>query len=203
MTEPVPGAARNRGPLLILLALFAVPLVLAFLLHYGLGWRPGGGTQHGDLLDPARPLAGVSLLRADGRETGPALFRGKWSLVYVGPADCGTTCRQALVDTRQIRSALNRDATRVQRLFLYSGELRDPARIAVEHPDLVMARIDNAPGADLLRAFPEYGGVPVTAAERVYIVDPLANLVLSYPRMADRRGLLEDIQRLLKLSHIG
>lgn len=203
MTEPVPGAPRNRGPLLILLALFAVPLALAFLLHYGLGWRPGGGTQHGDLLDPARPLAEVSLLRSDGRETGPGLFRGRWSLVYIGAADCDAVCRQALADTRQVRSALNRDAGRVQRLFLYSGELRDPARIAGEHPDLVMARIDNAPGAELLRAFPEYGGVPVHLAERVYIVDPLANLVLSYPRTANRRGLLEDIERLLKLSHIG
>lgn len=203
MTEPVPPAARRRGPLLILMALFAVPLALAFLLHYGLGWRPGTGVQHGDLLDPARPLAGVSLLRADGRETGPGFLRGKWSLVYIGAAGCDPACRRSLIDTRQIRSALNRDSDRVQRLFLYSGELRDATRIAGDHPDLVMARIDNAPGAELLRAFPEYDGVPVTSAERVYIVDPLANLVLSYPRTADRCGLLEDMERLLKLSHIG
>jgi len=203
MTLPPPAAARNRGPLLILLALFAVPLALAFLLHYGLGWRPGKGMQHGDLLHPARPLAEVSLLRADGRETGPGFLRGRWSLVYVGDGSCDASCRQALVDTRQIRSALNRDAGRVQRLFLYSGALHDATRIAGEHPDLVMARIDNAPGAELLRAFPEYDGVLATSAERVYIVDPLANLVLSYPKTADRRGLLEDLERLLKLSHIG
>ena len=91
----------------------------------------------------------------------------------------------------------------MQRVFLYLGECCDAETIGREHPDLIAARVDNAPGAELLRPFPEFDGVPVPAAGRLYVVDPLGNLVLSYPRAADRQGLLKDMERLLKLSHIG
>jgi hypothetical protein len=203
MTPAATGAGRNRGPLLILFALFTLPLALAFVLYYGMGWRPGGGTQHGDLLDPARPLPDVSLMRADGHPTGSGFLRTRWSLVYVGRGSCDPACRQALLDTRQIRLALDRQATRVQRVLLYLGEYGDAAGIRRDHPDLLAARVDSAPGAELLRPFPELDGVPVASAGRIYVVDPLGNLVVSYPPAADRRGLLKDMERLLKLSHIG
>jgi hypothetical protein len=34
-------------------------------------------------------------------------------------------------------------------------------------------------------------------------VDPLGNLMMSYSPQAPRKGLLEDLKKLLKLSHIG
>ncbi len=203
MTGAAAPPARHRGPLLMLAALFLVPLVLAFVLYYGTTWRPGGSARHGDLLDPARPLAEVSLVRADGQPTGSGFLRGRWSLVYVGAGSCGAACRQALLDTRQMRLALDRQASRVQRVFLYVGELRAGPELASEHPDLLAARVDDAAGAELLRPFPRFDNVPPATAERLYIVDPLGNLVLSYPPQADRRGLLKDLRRLLKLSHIG
>jgi hypothetical protein len=38
---------------------------------------------------------------------------------------------------------------------------------------------------------------------RIYIVDPLGNLMMSYAPGADAKGMLEDLKRLLKLSHVG
>ena len=182
-----------------------VPLLAAFVLYYGMGWRPGGQTHHGDLLDPARPLSAVSLARADGRMTGDQFLRGKWSLLYVGGGggDCDARCRQALVDTRQIRLALDQKAARVQRVFLYQGDCCTPGLLDREHPDLIAARVDNAPGGELLRPFPLHDNVPVGRAGRIYVVDPLGNLVLSYAAETDRKGILTDLERLLKLSHIG
>jgi hypothetical protein len=40
-------------------------------------------------------------------------------------------------------------------------------------------------------------------AGRIWIADPLGNLVLSYPRDTDPRGMIADLKKLLKLSHIG
>ena len=37
----------------------------------------------------------------------------------------------------------------------------------------------------------------------VYVTDPLGNLVLAYPEDAQDKGILKDLQRLLKLSRIG
>ena len=41
------------------------------------------------------------------------------------------------------------------------------------------------------------------AAGRLYLVDPLGNLMMSYERGAPVKGLLDDLKKLLNLSHIG
>jgi hypothetical protein len=45
--------------------------------------------------------------------------------------------------------------------------------------------------------------VPITEAGRIYLVDPLGNLMMSYPAAAPDQALLTDLKRLLRLSHIG
>ena len=99
---------------------------------------------------------------------------------------------------RQSRLALNKDMTRVQRVFLTTGNCCDRAYLDAEHPGLVVELADEPPGADLLAAFPD------TAAGSIYIVDPLGNLMMRHaPAPAPTKDLLEDLRKLLKLSHIG
>ncbi len=50
--------------------------------------------------------------------------------------------------------------------------------------------------------FPKYGA-PVADARRVYLVDPLGNLLMSYVPGAPPEGMIKDLERLLRLSHIG
>ena len=40
-------------------------------------------------------------------------------------------------------------------------------------------------------------------ANWLFIVDPLGNLVMRYDARDNPKGLLEDLKKLLKLSHIG
>ena len=40
-------------------------------------------------------------------------------------------------------------------------------------------------------------------ANRLFIVDPLGNLVMRYDARENPKGLLQDLKKLLKLSHIG
>lgn len=195
---------RGRRQLLALAALFFVPLGVAFFLYYGpSGWRPGGETHLGDLLDPARPLPALALPQPDGSFTSPEWLLGKWTLLYVGDGQCDERCREALYLTRQTRVALNKDIDRVQRAFLVTGRCCDRAYLAAEHPDLVVARVDAPDTAALLGPFPGYDGVAVPSAGRVYLVDPLGNLLMSYSHAAPDKALLTDLKKLLRLSHIG
>ncbi|MGB5103605.1 MAG: hypothetical protein WBO04_09845 [Steroidobacteraceae bacterium] len=195
---------RGRRQFLGLAALFFVPLAVAFWLYYGpTDWRPVGGSNKGDLLDPARPLAAIALPTPDGSVTDAGLLRGKWSWVYVGDGLCNDRCRKALYLTRQSRIALNKDMDRVQRVFLVTDRCCDRAFLAQEHPDLVVALVETAPTAALLEPFPVYDGVPIAAAGRIYLVDPLGNLVMSYSAAAPDKALLTDLKKLLRLSHIG
>jgi hypothetical protein len=104
---------------------------------------------------------------------------------------------------RQSRIALNKDMDRVQRVFLVTGRCCDRGFLAAEHPDLVVARVEDAASAALLEPFPTYGGVPVADAGRIYLVDPLGNLLMSYSPAAPEKALLSDVKKLLRLSHIG
>jgi cytochrome oxidase Cu insertion factor (SCO1/SenC/PrrC family) len=195
---------RGRRQLLLLAALFFVPLAIAFWMYYGpSGWRPSGDASKGDLIDPARPLAALALTTADGTQTQPDFLRGKWSMVYVGDGLCDDRCRKALYLTRQSRIALNKDMDRVQRVFLVTGRCCDRGFLAQEHPDLIVARVDDDASAALLEPFPTYGGVPLADAGRVYLVDPLGNLLMSYAPTAPDKALLTDMKKLLRLSHIG
>lgn len=206
-SDPTAVAVRSKGrrQLLLLAALFFVPLLLAFWLYYGgSGWRPDGGTNQGDLVDPAVPLPAVALARPDGTRTGADFLQGKWTVVYIGAGACDERCRQALYLSRQTRTALNKDIDRVQRVFLATGACCDQAFLEREHPDLSVAILgDDADSRALLAQFPVYGGVAAAEAGRQYLVDPLGNLVLSYAASAPDKALLKDVKKLLRLSHIG
>jgi len=205
MTTADPSAVRRgRRQLLALAALFFVPLAVAFWMYYGpAGWHPSGDASKGDLIDPARPLPGLALPTPDGPPTDPGFLRGKWTMLYVGDGRCDDRCRKALYLTRQSRIALNKDMDRVQRVFLATDRCCDRAFLAQEHPDLVVARVEDAAAAAVLQPFPAYDGVPVGAAGRIYLVDPLGNLLMSYAPGAPDKALLTDLKKLLRLSHIG
>lgn len=205
MNAPDPNAVRRgRRQLVLLAALFFVPLAIAFWMYYGpTGWRPSGDASKGDLIDPARPLAALALTTADGTQTKPDFLRGKWSMVYVGDGLCDDRCRKALYLSRQSRIALNKDMDRVQRVFLVTGRCCDRGFLAQEHPDLIVARVDDDASAALLEPFPTYGGIPLADGGRIFIVDPLGNLLMSYAPTAPDKALLTDMKKLLRLSHIG
>jgi hypothetical protein len=204
MNTADPKAAHpGRRQLLLLAALFLVPLALAFALYYGpFDWRPSGSTSQGLLIDPPRPLPYINLAIAGGSPIHGDLLRGKWSLVYIGEGYCDERCRRALYLTRQTRTALNKDAGRVERVFLATGPCCDDTFIEREHPDLVIALPNGVEAQRFLDLFPGYADDP-TGGGRIYIVDPLGNLVMSYPADAPDKAMLKDLTRLLRLSHIG
>jgi cytochrome oxidase Cu insertion factor (SCO1/SenC/PrrC family) len=190
--------ARRR--VLWLAAFFFLPLALSFLIYYGDLWRPKGTTNKGDLIAPARPLPEIALTLADGTQSAPDTLRGKWTWAYIGNGQCDTRCREALTDIRQARLLLVEKMDRVQRAFFATGECCDMEYLRKEHPGLIVARFEKptftAPFALNATDKPETAG-------RIYLIDPLGNLMMSYAPDAPSMGLLEDIKKLLNLSHIG
>jgi cytochrome oxidase Cu insertion factor (SCO1/SenC/PrrC family) len=198
------GKSRTRAQFWILVLIFFGPLAIAFFLYYGAhDWAPKHTTNRGDLVDPARPLPATALTDPTGGTLTPQLLRGKWTLLYIGNGQCNPRCREALTLIRQTRLALGEDMRRVQRLFLVTGDCCDQAYLTREHEGLIVARADDAAAAGLISLFPTYDGMRVAEAGRIYIVDPLGNLMMSYSPAAPSKGLLEDMKKLLKLSHIG
>jgi cytochrome oxidase Cu insertion factor (SCO1/SenC/PrrC family) len=205
MTAPrAPDAARGRRGFLALAALFLLPLAAAFLLYYGTPrWRPTGRANQGELIDPPRTLPALALTGIDGTRIAGDLLRDRWTLLYVVDGRCDTRCSHALYLTRQTRIALNRDADRVRRVLLAAGACCAAGELGAQHPDLVVARLSADQLALLASVMPATDDTPLAQAGGIYIVDPLGNLMLRYAPGAPDRALLDDLKRLLRLSHIG
>lgn len=221
MTVDTAKHDRRQRKMLVALALFFfAPLALSFFLYYGTGgWRPGHRVNQGALLSPARPLPDVVLPLArnpaaamttqrgasdppEANQTKADFLKGKWTLLYWGAGSCGERCRTDLHNMRQVRLSLNRDMTRVQRVFIVDGACCDWPFLEHEHPDLVTV-LATPQAADLLSQFPTVDGISAATADRIYIVDPLGNLMMSYAPDAQPKGMLEDLKRLLQLSQVG
>jgi hypothetical protein len=182
---------------LILALMFFAPVIVAFALYYGDVWRPSGSASKGELIEPARTLEVAGLKTPDGAPAADSVLAGKWTLIYIGDGACDAACRQALVFGRQSRLALNNEMTRVQRVFLATGNCCDTRYFAVEHPGLIALDASSPEAQALLAQF------PAERANTLFIVDPLGNLMMRHDSSQTTKGLLSDLKKLLKLSHIG
>ncbi|NWG87605.1 MAG: hypothetical protein HXY26_08895 [Hydrogenophilaceae bacterium] len=182
---------RGRLKLLLILALFAAPFLLADLAFQY--WKPERFGNYGELVE-AVELRPAGLQAADGSPFDLASLRGKWVLLLVQAGDCDDACRQNLYLMRQVRQATGREQGRIERLLIAERPLA--GELATEHVGLKQARY----GKLAALGSPLAGG---DALGRVYLVDPLGRLVLRYPQAPDGSRMLKDVQRLLKYSQIG
>lgn len=191
--------------LALLFLAFAAPYFGAwFVFNYTNFWRDNGAARHGQLIQPPRPLPDLSLVDADGREA--ARLHGKWTLVYVMQGACDQACADNLYRMRQLRLTVGRDATRVQRLVVVYGAdpatLLSPGQKRDYAGQLVLDGVrlhEGQPGAE----FRLHAGDQALDAHRLYLVDPLGNLMMAYPPDTAPNGITADLKRLLKYSHIG
>ncbi len=209
MTEATPpGSDRpRRKTLLILVAvLFLGPLAIASFFYAGTSWRPDAGVAHGTLYDPVAKLPVVTLRDFAGAGLADDTLDGLWLLIYLSQGPCEIECQKSLYDTRQVRVLLSEKDRRVRRLLIAGEPLPDPAYLSEYHPDLVTVTAASA-GSDFIQAFAsdlgDQSDQDILRLDRVYIVDPLGNLVMAYESGFDAEGLLKDLQRLLRLSRIG
>jgi len=145
---------------------------------------PGGAANYGTLLAP-RPVSAEPLAR----------LRGKWVLVQIDAAACGPLCEQKLYYMRQVRRAQGKQMPRVERLWILSDAGAPASALA---PLLEGAHIARGE-ASLIAAFP----AERSPADHIYLVDPLGNLMMRFPRDPQPGKMVKDLERLLKYSGFG
>ncbi len=198
MSDAATRRRSSRRNFLMLASLFVVPFAAAAWLYYFSAWRPAVAA-HGELIDPPRPLPAIAFSLPDGGVTSTEVLRGAWSLVYLAGNSCAEDCTKALAELARVRLALAKDATRVQRVLLHSGECCAAGFPGPGDADLLVLGATGADGEALLALFPR---APYGSAS-IYVVDPLGNLMMRHSASGEARGLLKDLERLLRLSSIG
>jgi len=181
---PAEGSvARGRLKLVLIGALFALP-VLTGWIAYLTGWVPGTTSNYGTLIAP-QPIAAAAV----------AALRGKWVLVQLDGGACGAQCERKLYYMRQVRRAQGKELNRVERLWLLTDEIAPKGELLAAIEGTRIARASAGDAA----AFPAEGA----PSDHIYLVDPLGNLMLRFPRDPDPAKMVQDLERLLKYSGFG
>lgn len=195
IADPQQKQRRGRWIFCLLALFFALPIVIVTLM-YKYDWHPQGSSQ-GELLVPPKSIVlGEDLQDAAGHLISPALLRDKWSMVYVAER-CAEACVQRLHIMRQLHASMAKDSGRIQRILLTPDA--DLARLQADYPDLVIIHQPAAAVAALSRDF----RVEPAPETRIYLVDPLANLMMSFPETVEPKAIRKDLVRLLKAAWAG
>lgn len=187
---------RQRLMLLLVLAVCLAPVVASYLLYYV--FPPAGRSNYGDLIEPQRPVPPLRLGTLDGEPYTLDSLKGQWVLLHADQAACGSGCAEKLFMIRQLRTMTGKDRTRIERVWLVTDEAAVDPRIPPAYEGTVMLRGDRE---QLVRWLPVPDGARIE--DFFYVVDPLGNLMMRYPRDADPAKVRKDLGKLLKASRVG
>lgn len=189
---------KGRVVLVLMLIFFVVPLLVVFSM-YKYNWMPSG-TSVGELVKPARLMGDVSQLKNDAGSSLPNTFwKERWSIVYV-TEDCQKTCLDKLHDMRQLHVSLYKDMPRAQRVLITT--MQDTTAIKRDYPDLIVINQPSNQISTLMAAF-EVNDESVASSNRLYLVDPLGHLMMSYQPDLPLAAVRKDLTRLLRFSWAG
>ena len=192
---------KGRLVLLALMVFFAAPLFLVMAM-YRFDWHPHG-RSYGDLIQPVVPIklpdAFKDIKIADSTVESKILWHDKWSAVIIADK-CESVCQTRLHDVRQIHASLEKDMNRLQRILI-TNQL-DLGDLQKKYPDLIIL---NKPSADVAALASQFDlkGISAYTSDRVFMVDPLGNLMLSYSTYVKPVDMRKDWVRLLKYSWAG
>ena len=187
----------GRWKLFAVIAVCAAPLVASYLTYYVI--KPQGRNNYGTLLDPRQypmPLLGANTL--DGKPLELDAYKGKWIMLQVNDSNCEAACKKKLYDMRQLRLAQGKEMNRIERVWLVTDDQPLETMLIREYD-----------GTRLLRVKPEAlrTWLPVDTdtgvTDHLYMIDPLGNLMMRFPKNADPNRIKKDLGRLLKASGIG
>jgi hypothetical protein len=185
-----PDRKKTRRMLLLLGGISLAPFVGSLLLYYF--WTPRSFTNYGELL-PVTPLAGVAFPAKEGAPFRIDELQGKWVFVMADKAACDEGCKAKLYLMRQIRLTQGKDQDRIERLWLVTdGQVPAPALVSEYAGTRVVVAADDA----LLQRLPAAD----SATDHVYMIDPLGNLMMRFPRDPDPSKVKRDVSRLMKAS---
>jgi cytochrome oxidase Cu insertion factor (SCO1/SenC/PrrC family) len=195
--ESAPQKAKGRWKLMLLLAVCAAPVIASYLSYYVI--KPQGRTNYGTLLDPRQyPVPRLGSQTLDGKAQDLDAFKGKWLMISIGSGNCAAACEKKLYDMRQLRTAQGKHRDRIERVWLITDQVLIDTRILREFDGTRLLRV--APEV-LQKWLPVEGGGGVQ--DHIYLIDPLGNLMMRYPKDADANKIKRDISKLLYASGIG
>lgn len=190
-----PGHWRRNRVLYILILVTLAPIIASYVAYYLL--PPAGRTNYGTLIEPQRPVPALSATALDGTAFDLRALKGKWLMVVVDGGACDAACEAKLFHVRQQRTMTGKERDQIERVWLITDAEPLSTMLMREYEGTHFVRVDARDLAGFL-ALPEVPGADLR--DHIWLIDPLGNLMLRWPRDPDPKGTKKDLGRLLKAS---
>ncbi|MFZ6757075.1 SCO family protein [Undibacterium sp. Ji50W] len=191
----------GRWKLLIVLAVCAAPMIFSYLAYYVI--KPSGRTNYGSILDPRNypmpKIAGHPLgASATDAVVGLDAYKGKWIMLQIDSGACAEACQKKMYDIRQLRVAQGKEMDRIERVWLITDDVAIDTALIRQHDGARMLKVDPA----VLKSWlPTESATQIS--DHIYMIDPLGNLMMRFPKDADPNKIKKDLGKLLRASAIG
>lgn len=179
---------NNRRSFLLMIAVFALPIILAKFALNG-EWLATGVTNKGTLLTNELTLEKLGI---DQKQ-----FEHQWLILFNLPNNCAVNCQKTLEAVHNTYVALGKEMPRVTPVALFQKEL-----LAEQLEQISKSQWQ-------LMAMPSQAKGVITEPQ-VLIVDPLGNIFMSHktPEEVEQlpqfgKQILADMKKLLKYSKVG
>lgn len=186
-------ARKNKIKFLLMTLVMLSPVIASYLFHT-LQLRPEGTVNYGELLE-VRVLQGQAHAIENNTIFRARDLRGKWSLITIDSGHCDEYCQKKLYQMRQVRLVQNTEKDRIERVWLINDQHVPDQNLQEEYAGTLLI---SAKDSDLLSEFP----AEQSQRDHIYVVDPMGNLMMRFPRDADPTQVAKDMKHLLKLSHM-
>ena len=198
--EQTQNRKSNMWQLWMLILLFALPAVAAWIFYFNPQWLPQGRTNHGTLIDPPRPVASLTLKTPEGGPFDWSPFKDQWTMTVVAEGRCDEQCIEQLIKVRQIRRAMAANRQRIERLLILlpdaAGKLQLPSLDGLEGTRLAVVDSADEPATRELFAV-----APATIENSLFLIDPRADLMMVHDMsQITSKQILQDLEKLLKAS---
>ena len=185
-----------------IIAVVALPEIVAVTLHV-IEWRPKSTTNQGQLITPARPIQNLPLITIDGSKIKFDQLYGKWSMVTFGDSTCSDICKKTIYTMRQLHAGQGKEQGRIQRILILTDNKtpRTPSsEINTNDMTIIVGTAESI--STLSKQFTLPGATSVDLG-RIYLIDPMGNLFMTYAATQDPHGIRKDLIQLLKNSWVG
>jgi cytochrome oxidase Cu insertion factor (SCO1/SenC/PrrC family) len=188
---------KNKGKLTLIgiSLLFFIPIITAwYLVFYTDFMHDAQGIQHGKLISPVISIGAIKAKEISTMDE--VVIEKKWVLVFIQNNLCNEFCKERLYQVRQIRLALGEDRDKVDRLVIFNqinnlNELKD----SYSGQKFIDQSFMNYQG--LVKKFND------SYADKknpIFLLDPYGFLMMQYPEGTEPKGIIKDIERLIRNS---
>lgn len=189
--------AAGRWKLLLVVLVCASPMIASYLTYFVI--KPQSRTNYGELIDPRNhPMPSLGSASLDGKSMELDAYKGKWIMLQADSGDCADSCRTKLFQQRQLRLTTGKEMDRIERVWLVTDDKPVDTMLLREYDGTRVLRVDPA---KLRQWLPVEEGAGI--ADHVYMIDPLGNLMMRFPKNPDPNKMKKDISKLLRASSIG